>query len=148
MTDGGPPQDHWFPFGQALNQFRGGDPHEPYLSWVRRWPRADLIRYMGPLNSDAVLAVSIEAHVQIMKTNCYAFTKPGFYRRAIFPLTGRGLVFQDGEEHRRHRRIVAGSFSSANIRSMAPIFHKKAAELCASIEGGLTPGEGGVVERE
>jgi cytochrome P450 len=141
-------KDHLFPIGQAVNQFRAGDPNEPYMSWVRKWPTANLIRYMDTLNNEALLVVSIEAHVQIMKTHCYAFTKPGFYRRAIYPLTGRGLVFQDGEEHRRHRKIIAGSFSPSNIRSMAPIFHRKATELCDSMEKDLATGDGTVVDCE
>lgn len=102
------PQDHHFLLGQSLRQFISGSPIEPYASWVRKWPDADLIRYHSFLNGDAVLVVSPEAHRQILQTNCYAFTKPAWYRRLIFPIVGRGLVFLDGEEHRLHRKVLSG----------------------------------------
>lgn len=106
------PQDHHFLLGQSFRQFTSGSPIEPYASWIRAWPDADLIRYHSFLNRDAVLVVSPEAHRQILQTNCYAFTKPAWYRRLIFPIVGRGLVFLDGEEHRLHRKVLSGMLRS------------------------------------
>ena len=92
------PQDHHFLLGQS-RESTSGSPIQPDASWVRAWPDADHIRYHSFLNRDAALVVSPEAHRQILQTNCYAFQKPAWYRRLIFPIVGRGLVFLDGEGH-------------------------------------------------
>lgn len=67
-----------------------------------------MIRYFSFLNGDAVLVVSPEAHKAVLQTNCPAFVKPAWYRRLIFPLVGRGLVFLYGEDHRVHRKVLNG----------------------------------------
>ena len=70
-----------------------------------------MIRYFSFLNGDAVLVVSPEAHKQVLQANCYSFVKPAWYRRLIFPIVGRGLVFMYGEEHRVNRKVLNGRFS-------------------------------------
>ncbi|SPO01403.1 related to benzoate 4-monooxygenase cytochrome P450 [Cephalotrichum gorgonifer] len=128
------PKDHHFLLGQTLRQFTSGSPTEPYTSWVRKWPGADMIRYFSFLNSDAVLVVSPEAHRQILQANCYAFTKPAWYYRLIFPIVGRGLVFMDGDEHKLHRKVLSGAFALTHLKKLIPLMEEKATEVCMQFD--------------
>lgn len=108
------PRDHHFLFGQLLHQFLSGNPNEPYLSWIKKWPDADMIRYFGVGNSEAVLATSIDACREILSVHTYSFVKPSLFVKLIGPIEGKGLVFAEGEEHRVQRKLMAGT-SSSNV---------------------------------
>ncbi|PKS05911.1 hypothetical protein jhhlp_007742 [Lomentospora prolificans] len=128
------PKDHHPFLGQTLNQFLSGDPTQPYVSWIRKWPSAHLIRYTFFGTSPAVLAASPEAFRQILQPCCYAFTKPAWYKRLIFPIVGNGLVFQDGEEHKRTRKILSGAFALSHLKQLIPLIETKAVELCNHLD--------------
>lgn len=103
------PKDHHFLLGQGLNQYRSGDPNEPYLSWMRKWPDANLIRFTSFGNADAVLVTGLEAWRDILTVKPYSFVKPGIFQRLIGPIVGKGLVFAEGEEHKGLRKMLAGT---------------------------------------
>lgn len=89
-----------------LNQWRSGSPVEPYVSWVKKWPDAPFIRFMQFGNSETLLVTSIEAHKEVLQTQCYNFHKPAFFQRLIGPIVGIGMAFTEGEEHKRQRRML------------------------------------------
>ena len=91
-----------------MNQFRAKSPNEPYVSWVRKWPREDFIRYMTFGNSEALLINSLAAHKEILQAKCYSFAKPAFFRRLIADTVGLGIVFSEGEEHMKQRKAFRG----------------------------------------
>lgn len=49
-------------------------------------------------------------------------------------ITGAGVLGLEGEEHQKHRRMLAGVFSLSNVRKLEPVFRDKAKELNALIE--------------
>ncbi len=102
-------QDHHFLIGHTLNQFRSGHPNKPYVSWMRKWPRAPMIRYFDVGNADAVLVTSLEAHKEILHNKAYSFQKPLFFVRLIADIVGYGIGFAEGENHKRQRRGLAGT---------------------------------------
>jgi cytochrome P450 len=133
--------------GHILHQIRSGHPNEPYLSWMRRWPRtpAGLIRYFDAGNGDAVLVTSLAAHKEILRDKCYSFQKPAFFKRLVADMVGFGLVFTEGEEHKRQRRLLAGLFSPANLRALVPMFRDKARHLSHLLDRSIEK-EDGVVD--
>lgn len=46
-------------------------------------------------------------------------------------ILGKGLIAQEGNEHRVHRRVLSAPFSFANIRRLEPLFKEKARGLSA-----------------
>jgi hypothetical protein len=107
------PKDHHFLIGHALNQFRANGPYELYLSWSRRWPTAPFIRYISFANTETLLVNSLRAHQEVLSTKCYSFVKPPFFARIVGEVTGMGLVFAEGEEHRKQRKMLNGTFSGS-----------------------------------
>ncbi|KAL2200646.1 cytochrome P450 [Corynascus similis CBS 632.67] len=141
------PKNHHFLIGHILNQIRSGHPNEPYLSWMRQWPRTPhgLIRYLDVGNSDAVLVTGLAAHKEILHDKCYSFQKPPFFKRLIADTVGFGLVFTEGEEHKKQRRLLAGLFSPGNLRALVPLFRDKASHLSNLLDQ-IIETEGGVVD--
>ncbi|KAK3339643.1 cytochrome P450 [Lasiosphaeria hispida] len=123
------PKDHHFLIGHSLNQFRSGNPNQPYVSWMRQWPKAPLIRYFDVGNSDAVLVTSLDAHKEILHAKAYSFQKPTFFVRLIADIVGFGIGFAEGEEHKKQRRALAVLFSPSNLKAYIPLLQSKAHHL-------------------
>ncbi|KAF2680332.1 cytochrome P450 [Lentithecium fluviatile CBS 122367] len=115
------PKDHHPLIGQTLNQFRANGPYELYLSWSRKWPDAPFIRYISFGNTETLLVNNLRAHQEVLSTKCYSFVKPPFFARIVGEVTGMGLVFAEGEEHKRQRKLLNGIFSMPNIKKLLPV---------------------------
>lgn len=48
-----------------------------------------------------------EAHKEVLQTNCYSFVKPSQLYRLVGDLTGLGLLFSEGDVHKRQRRVLS-----------------------------------------
>lgn len=101
-------QNNHFLLGQEINKFRAPGPNDTYLSWMKEWPDAPLIRYISFGNSEIVLINSLAAHKEVLQTKCYSFVKPPFFTRLVGEIVGKGLLFSEGDEHRHQRRLLAG----------------------------------------
>jgi len=139
------PKDHHFLLGQVVNQIRSGSPNQPYLFWMRRWPRAHLIRYFNVANSDAVLVASLAAHKEILRDKTYSFQKPPFFARLIADIIGLGLVFAEGDEQKSQRKVLLGLFSPSHLKALLPLFRSKARDLSHLIDRTVET-DSGIVE--
>ncbi|KAH8704353.1 cytochrome P450 [Phaeosphaeriaceae sp. PMI808] len=140
------PNNHHFLIGHALNQFRANGPYELYLSWSRRWPEAPFIRYISFGNAETLLVNSLRAHQEVLQTKCYSFIKPPFFARIVGEVTGMGLVFAEGDEHRKPRKLLNGIFSTPNMKKLVPVvqFHSK--NLVRTIDQHIDCDESAVLE--
>lgn len=109
------PKDHIPLIGHALNQYRSNGPYELYLSWSMKWPDAPFIRYISFGNSEVLLVNSLKAHQEVLQTKCYSFVKPPFFARIVGEITGAGLVFAEGDEHKKQRRLLNGKYWSLSM---------------------------------
>jgi cytochrome P450 len=50
----------------------------------------------------------LRAHQEVLSTKCYSFVKPPFFARIVGEVTGMGLVFAEGEEHKTQRKLLNG----------------------------------------
>ena len=106
------PKDHHPLIGQTLNQYRANGPYELYLAWSQKWPTAPFIRYISFGNTETLLVNSLKAHQEVLSTQCYSFVKPPFFARIVGEVTGMGLVFAEGDEHKKQRKLLNGTISS------------------------------------
>ncbi len=54
---------------------------------------------------------TLEAYKEVLQTHCYSFKKPDLLYRFVGDIVGRGLLFSEGAEHKRQRRILQGVFT-------------------------------------
>lgn len=121
------PDTHWF-WGNFRELFR-----EPvgarHLQWQKQFPGEPFIRYNGLFHWERLLVNTQAAHQHIL-TNCYDFPKPSGISQALKNILGaKGILFAEGNVHKRQRKQMNPSFSYANLKSMKPIFWSKAMKM-------------------
>ncbi|GAP83952.2 putative cytochrome P450 3A5 [Rosellinia necatrix] len=131
------PQDNNVILGQELNKFKGDNPIGLQLNWSRRWPDAPFIRYLSIAGREALVVNTLAAHKAVLQTHAYDFVKPPFFARLVGEITGTGLLFAEGEDHKRHRRLLTGPFSVPSMRKILPVFKRKAESLSNKFEEAL-----------
>jgi cytochrome P450 len=107
--------------GQAIKDFTSGNPNEPFMTWMRKWPTVDFVRYLSYFNSDALVVISLAAQKAILQKHCYSFAKPPLYFKLAADLVGRGVGIAEGQEHRNQRKILNGKMTSKPAHSPAPV---------------------------
>lgn len=76
------------------------------MRWSSTWPDSPFIRYRVLANKEILLINTVEAHRQILQTKCYDFVKPKFLTRLLGEIVGTGLLFAEGHEHKKQRKMI------------------------------------------
>lgn len=86
--------------------------------------------YRGFLGGSRLITTDPRAIAHILG-NAYAYPKPDFIRDSLATMAAghEGLLTVEGEDHRRQRKVVGPAFGRRHVRSLAPVFVRKAAEL-------------------
>ncbi|KAI1096653.1 cytochrome P450 [Rostrohypoxylon terebratum] len=140
------PKDHNIILGQEIKKFKAESPVDVQLEWLRRWPDASFIRYISFAGNEVLLVNSLAAHKAVLQTHVYEFVKPPFFARLVGEITGIGLLFAEGEFHKRERKLLAGPFSVPSMRKLVPVFREKAKDLSEEFERLLGENSHGTVE--
>ncbi|KIO34087.1 hypothetical protein M407DRAFT_17000 [Tulasnella calospora MUT 4182] len=61
--------------------------------------------------------------------HCYEYPKPSEMRSMLSSIFGKGVLFAEGDDHRRQRKIMNPCFGLGRIRDLMPVFYDKAFEL-------------------
>ncbi|KAI1370882.1 cytochrome P450 [Hypoxylon crocopeplum] len=131
------PKNHNLVLGQEVRKFRAESPSSIQLQWMRKWPEAPFIRYLSFAGKEILLVNSLAAHKAVLQTHVYDFVKPPFFARLVGEITGTGLLFAEGDVHKRERRLLAGPFSVPSMRKLLPVFRRKAKEITGIFENVL-----------
>ncbi|KAI1098416.1 cytochrome P450 [Jackrogersella minutella] len=128
------PKDHNLILGQEVRKFTAESPISTQLQWMRKWPDAPFIRYLSFAGKEVLLVNSLAAYKAVLQTHVYDFVKPPFFARLVGEIVGVGLLFAEGEPHKRERRLLAGPFSVPSMRKLLPVFRAKARNLSKGFE--------------
>ncbi|KAH7115010.1 cytochrome P450 [Dendryphion nanum] len=130
------PKNGFF-WGQTLNFLRAKSANELPIKFMKENPKTPLIYYRHITNSEWLLVNSVRACRELLQTKCYEFEKPGYFRRVIGEIAGKGLVNEEGNKHKSERKVLneqpGGLPSIANVRRIVPVFNEKAQELTSRI---------------
>ncbi|KAL2201609.1 cytochrome P450 [Sarocladium strictum] len=110
------PKDGNFLLGQILNQVRAL-PSELETKWMKENPESPFIRYLLILNLEVLMLL--------------------YWRRIVGEIAGIGILFTEGQEHRRQRKLLLPLFAFGNIKRLLPFFEQKALETSAIISKSL-----------
>jgi cytochrome P450 len=67
--------------------------------------------------------------LQHVLTNTMVYEKPEEIRANLGDLLGHGILFAEGHDHRRQRRIMNPAFGTTNIKEMTKVFVDKSNEV-------------------
>ncbi|GAA5831678.1 hypothetical protein JCM3766R1_004976 [Sporobolomyces carnicolor] len=86
-------------------------------------------RYHGLYGNQRLVLFDPTALNHVLLSNCYEYPKPEEVRGDLAMILGKGVLFAEGDDHRRQRRIMQPAFSPAHIRALGPIFFEHAYKL-------------------
>ncbi|KAF8645774.1 hypothetical protein AX16_007583 [Volvariella volvacea WC 439] len=92
----------------------------------------DIVRLKGPLGEDRLLVSDPKALQYIYHTAGYKFFKQKARREISRIISGRGIFWADGNDHKRHRRVMLPGFGGPESKSFLPIFSSCAEKLASS----------------
>ncbi|KAF8267241.1 cytochrome P450 [Lactarius quietus] len=120
----GPKKAHWLS-GDFI------DVHEPDSSrlqeeWVKTY--GHVIRYHSRFGTLRLLAVDPVAATYILQ-NSEIFQKSDILRFSLGAVTGHGLLFVEGPQHRKQRKVMNPAFGPAQVRRFTSLFLEKSLEL-------------------
>lgn len=112
---------------------------------------------------ETLLIHTPEAHKEVFQTYCYSFRKPEIQFRFVGEIIGRGLLFAEGAEHKRQRRIllgmcsgaqedwlltrpISGLFSVPNLKKILPVFQERAVSFVEYFDKHLDENGKGIVD--
>ncbi|KDQ07868.1 hypothetical protein BOTBODRAFT_38425 [Botryobasidium botryosum FD-172 SS1] len=107
--------------------------------WVRKY--GHVLRFWAPLGTPYLLIADTRALSYVL-SHAYDFPKPEESRAAVGEIFGKGLLFAEGDVHKRQRRIMNPAFSAAHVRALTPVFLDKSYELRDSWLRKISEGDG------
>ncbi|KAI9443952.1 cytochrome P450 [Lactarius indigo] len=120
----GPKEEHWL---------RGNfvDVQEPDSSrlqeeWVNTY--GHVVKYHARFGTLRLLTVDPVAIAYILQ-NSEVFQKSDFLSFTLGSATGRGLLFVEGPQHRKQRKVMNPAFGPAQVRKFTSLFLEKSLEL-------------------
>lgn len=87
------------------------------------------LRYGGLMGDDRLLITDPVALKHILVTHSYDYPKPDNVRSDLGRILGKGVLFAEGDVHKRQRAIISPAFSPAAIRDLTPTFFELAYKL-------------------
>ncbi|KAF4618312.1 hypothetical protein D9613_011704 [Agrocybe pediades] len=120
----GPPSKS-FMYGH-IRELLKGEVGEHSFKWKKQF--GGVLRYKGILGENCLLITDPKA-MNYISNRPDEFTKHPVLKEISRMVFGRGLVWADGDDHRRQRRINSPAFGANQIRAFIPFFHECAAGI-------------------
>jgi cytochrome P450 len=131
-----PPNGHWLwdQTARILNEPSG----IPMRDWIDTVPNNGLITY-STWFEQRVLVTNPKALAEVLVSKNYDFTKPKQFSKNLGRFLGLGILFAEGDEHRRQRKHLMPAFAFRHVKDLYPIFWSKSREmaqvLAAAVKG-------------
>ncbi|KAG8928188.1 hypothetical protein FRC02_007264 [Tulasnella sp. 418] len=101
--------------------------------------------YRGFLSARRFFTMDPRA-VNHVLTHSIDYPKPEALRTNLSQFFGKGLLFAEGEDHRRQRRIMNPTFGPLQIKPLIPIFFNKSHELRDIWLSQVADSNGGIID--
>ncbi|CAG8736289.1 11016_t:CDS:2, partial [Rhizophagus irregularis] len=115
---------------------------EPQFKWYKKY--GNIVKYYGIFNKPAVFVADPKIIQEITLSKSYDFIKPYSNNKPAIALLGKGLVFAEGDVHKRQRKMMNPAFSHSNIKGMVPDFIRVTNTLIDLIKKELSQGNSNV----
>jgi cytochrome P450 len=110
----------WGQLFEIINNEAGGCQRE----WHKK--HGLIVRYFFPLGTERLSIADDAALRQMTVKNPYNYPKPVGARKWMTRILGEGILLAEGNAHVHQRKALTPGFSIGSIRTLAPIFWRKA----------------------
>ncbi|RGB30116.1 cytochrome P450, partial [Rhizophagus diaphanus] len=136
----GPPSDNPI-LGNIKSLLSPVDSTDPQLEWVRKY--GNIVKYNGLFNKPTLFVADPKIIQEILTSSkAYDFVKS--HNEFNIALLGNGLVFAEGDDHKRQRKMMTPTFTHSNIKEMVPTFIRVASTLKGLIEKEINQGNSNI----
>ncbi|KAM5540661.1 hypothetical protein V8D89_005692 [Ganoderma adspersum] len=123
---GCPPRQSWL-FG-IRNLIAGNPDAGPiYEAWIDEY--GSVYRVPAPLGSTRVVLTDPKAIAHFYSVETWTYVQTKLARVAIEGLLGRGLLWAEGESHKRQRKAISPAFSNIAIKRLTSVFYDSVYKL-------------------
>ncbi|KAF4616127.1 hypothetical protein D9613_011263 [Agrocybe pediades] len=139
------PKNESFLFGLYRLINEAEDPGALYEDWSLQYGPA--FNVPGGFGSTRIVICDPRANAHFYSKETFGYVQTKLSRVFIENLFGRGLLWAEGESHRRQRKALSPAFSNAAIRKLTPVFYDAAYKMKAIWDTTLDAGSGeGVID--
>lgn len=115
-----PPIDSYL-FGSVFKIFRG-EAGEAHLGWKKQL--GAVYRYRLFFGQMRVFVSDPAALNHVLLLHSYSYPKPKELRGELGRILGKGVLFAEGDVHKRQRRVMAMPFTQAQVNTYLPVFQE------------------------
>ncbi|KAF8510880.1 cytochrome P450 [Hysterangium stoloniferum] len=137
----GPKPDSWL-VGSLPALTRPREVGDADFAWTKEFGNTLTMKgVMGKdilMTADPKACMTLFALQYILNTSGYNFPKTLAVRRQATLTTGHGIVWAEGTQHARHRKIMNPAFSFGALRIFLPLFRHTSQRMVVSLEAELS----------
>ncbi|KAG8414744.1 hypothetical protein J3459_014105 [Metarhizium acridum] len=100
----------------------------PLRYWIDNVPNTGLITY-STWFEPRVLVTNPKGLAEVLVTKNYDFGKPKQFSQSLGRILGMGILFAEGDEHKRQRKNLMPAFAFRHIKDLYPTFWSKSREM-------------------
>lgn len=119
------PKAKSFFMGNIKDIFDAEDGHV-HEQWRKEY--GDVFKYKGIFNVDRLVMIDCKAAGHIL-SHSQIYEKPEQIRYSLGQVLGPGLLFVEGETHKRQRRIMSPAFGPPHLRELTEVLLEKSSQL-------------------
>jgi len=138
----GPPRTSLI-FGVSRYLSKSPDAGILYEQWAAEYGPA--YRIPGVLGLDRIVLCDPRAIAHYYTNSTMTYVKPAATSKFIEKLFGRGLLWAEGESHKRQRKALTPAFSNAAIRRLTSVFYDSAYKMKGAWDSILESGSDGTI---
>ncbi|KAG7442657.1 cytochrome P450, partial [Guyanagaster necrorhizus] len=97
------------------------------FKWQEQY--GDIVRVRAALGEDRLLVSDPKALQYIYQTSGYRFIKSPGRKELGRLMTGIGIFFAEGEDHKRHRKVLLPGFGGPEAKFYVPVFFTHAGRM-------------------
>ncbi|KAK0462505.1 cytochrome P450 [Desarmillaria tabescens] len=112
-----------------LPELLNGEAGEGDFKWQAQY--GDIIRVRAPLGEDRLLVSDPKALQYIYQTSGYRYIKPPGLNELGRLLNGTGILSAEGEDHKRHRKVLLPGFGRPEAKFYVPVFFTYARKMAS-----------------
>ncbi|KAL5488430.1 hypothetical protein ACEPAI_6548 [Sanghuangporus weigelae] len=114
----GPHSSSWL-FGVTMDVFYG-DTGALFEKWAKEY--GPVYQIPAALGEKTTVLTDPRAIAHFYSKETYTYVNSDFSKQMIDNIIGKGLLWAEGDSHRRQRRTLSPAFTNAAIRTLTPVF--------------------------
>ncbi|OAX35974.1 cytochrome P450 [Rhizopogon vinicolor AM-OR11-026] len=114
------PESPSFIMGNTKELYQG-QAAEADFKWQAQY--GNIVRFKGPFSENQIMISDPAALQYIFVKSGYRFPKPHERRAMDNMVSGKSLMWVEGEDHKRHRKVLSPAFGVPGARALLPFFN-------------------------